>query len=202
MPLSRVFNDLGAKSCSADAYKNSYATMFQFQELPPVDQLPTDIQDFIKKIEPLPPEQKIQEVQHFGNSRMTYKEEPDDTDGFKPFRQLTEKPQGDCEDFANFKAGLLSYAGFPRENIALVGGDAHYGKTSFGHAVAVVQHDGKDFVLDNNLRDAVQMKDHPTKEMTTGGITMPVSMNVDFAFQMSEGGGCDVRKPRTPSPGL
>lgn len=82
-------------------------------------------------------------------------------DEFVAFPKLAQNPIGDCDDFAEFNAGLLLHGGVDPTEVFLVAGIVEYqheGRSMLaGHGFVVVKDDDRYLLLDNNLAETPEL---------------------------------------------
>ena len=127
-------------------------------ELPPVNELPQDVRDFLKSIEKLENVDKIERVHDFTRQRIKYKDYTGLVDpAFSNFKDVLNAPDGDCDNYATLACGLLRYAAFKKEDVYWMVGKFHYtyedGKIdSTYHTVAIIRSGNSHYVVDMNTR--------------------------------------------------
>lgn len=77
-------------------------------------------------------------------------------------REMIEKGQGDCEDYAIMKYHFLKQLGVPVEDMMVMIGihTSSWTGERGGHAILVVKHDGVWWVLNNGINRIIELKDY------------------------------------------
>lgn len=132
-----------------------------------LDQTPQHYQDLIQNIDGLSPEEQMRLIDTHVNGSI--KPVVQDADGIDPlcnFPEAANSPEGDCDNFASAKFGMLANSDIPPEDFSFAAGTINYeaisnGDKAFeepvGHTFCLVRIDGEVYLMDNNLKEPIKI---------------------------------------------
>jgi predicted transglutaminase-like cysteine proteinase len=144
------------------------------ESLPDLDKTPKDVQDKIKELKEsydkgtMSKIEIVQAVNKYVNDRIQYKLDPNEN-SIADFVEAANSLNGDCDDYASLKMGMLAHIGFPAGTVTFAGvfqSYLHDGKPiSEGepHAICLIELNDKIYCLDNNMPDITEVKEDPNR---------------------------------------
>ena len=140
-------------------------------DLPPREELPQPIQEFLQEIDGLSKPEQMERVHDFVNDNMRY---PSQYDAFVNDKPVTSNREvienwiyGDCDNRVQLSAALLRYSGFDSDDLTLVGSNSTYNTFDGdkvgdgGHGTLFVRVDDQHYVMDMNFADVVPVTARP-----------------------------------------
>ena len=134
-----------------------------------LSELPADVRetlDHIKEIDTVDGDPdfiaRMEEIQRYANERITAIIE--DADPLLSFSEAAKAMEGDCDNYASLKMGMLVNAEFVPGDVKFQGALVKYeiaGKQALlGHSYVIVEIDNTTYLLDNNLDAPVELDEN------------------------------------------